>query len=529
MENKKNLIEHILFVGLDKCFTLIFLIIFASYLFLNHSLFEFSLVFMIGAFLTVSLVAILLNHFSIKYINNNDILKKYMIENNKRVLLMFFLLLFLIQSIISWQVVIKFNWDAGIIFDTVVSETFQPVFTPYFSYFPNNSVLVFGMRFLYEFLRDNFHIEPMLFYKIIMIVNIALVDLGLMFGFKITEKLFNLKKAYQYLLLITLFFGISPWIMVVYSDTLSIPFTTGVLLIILKIRESKSFKKQFILSILLGIILFLGYAIRPSSLIVLIAVVIIATIRNIRLIKKLIIYGLALVTAISVFFVVRSSWNYYLYEVQDKMEISEDVAFPWTYWVATGLNEPYGVCTQEDQWATIYRESSDRMYELHKEMIVERLSDKGVGGYGLFLLNKLQWITSEGFFFWGEEGGKPAFADYELMGNDIISQTIYYEGDYHHIFQFYFQGLWGVILLCVAIPFKRKNTDNIEKISIALLQTIITGIICYILLLEGRPRYFIQYIPFFVMLAVINFDKIEMCLNKIVNKHDGKVIMDAEK
>lgn len=519
---KNSLIERILFALLDKCFVFIFLLIFGSYLFFNHSVLEFNTLFMVCAFAVITLLVLILNYYSKKLFARNIKLRKYMIKNNRKVLFVYFILLLLVQSLVSWQVVIGFNWDAGIIFDTVVSENFQPVFEPYFSYFPNNSMLVFGLRFFYEFLGDLFQVGPELYYKIVMIINIALVDIGFIFGFKIMEKLFNIEKAYQYLLWITLFFGFSPWIMVVYSDTLSIPFTTGALLTLLTIREKNSFGKRMVLSILLAIILFLGYSIRPSTLIVLIASVIIAVLRNVKSVKKLMIYGLLLIITISLFFEMRYTWNYYLYEVQDKMEISEDVAFPWTYWVATGLNEPYGICTAEDQWATIYRDTSDRMYELHKEMIVERLSEKGAGGYIEFLFFKLQWITSEGFFFWEEEGGATVFADYESAGNDIISEIIYYGGEYHDIFHFYYQGFWGLILLLLAFPFKFKNANDNKRMSIALLQTIVVGIVCYILVLEARPRYLIQYIPFFIMLAVVGLNGIEESIEMNLDKNQKR-------
>lgn len=505
MEKKDNLIESILFTLLDKCFVVLFLVLLVSYLFFNHSILEFNSLFMLAAVGVVSILVLSLNYYAKKTIIQN---KKYLYENNKQILFIYFALLLLIQSFISWHVVIRFNWDAGIIFDTVVSDGFQPIFKPYFSYFPNNSMLVFGLRFFYEFLRDVFQVDSELFYKIIMAINIAFLDLGFVFGFKIMEKLFDIEKAYQYLVLITLFLGFSPWIMVVYSDILSIPFTTGTLLIILIIREKNTIKKKIVWSVLLSVVLFFGYSIRPSTLIILIAAIIIAILRNIKSINKLIAYGGVLLIIVSLFLGMRHMWNYYLYEFQDKMEISEDVAFPWTYWVATGLNEPYGICTAEDQWATIYRGTSERMYELHKEMIAERISEKGALGYIEFLFFKLQWITSEGFFFWEEEGGATVFADYQSAGNDIVSELIYYGGEYHKFFHFYYQGLWGLVLLSIAFPFRTRSTNNNKHMSIALLQTIVVGIICYILLLEARPRYLIQYVPFFIMLAVEGLNNI---------------------
>lgn len=509
MSNIKNSIEKVSFSILNIIYFFIFTVSFVSFIFLNRSMVEFSLIFMVLSFICEILILGSI-FWGVDRLYKKNIKFKVLIDQRERYLLgIFFLILSIAQIIVLLTSDSMINWDPRTIFDTAISPEFQPIFTEYFSYYPNNTVLVFSMRGIYNILNEIFVVDVTLFREILIIINILLVDVGIYFGYKVARRLFDRKIAYIYLFLVTLLFGFSPWLMVIYSDTLSIPFATAILYLILKVYDQKKILNKILLSVLAGIVLFLGYSIKPSVLIVIIAVGIIGFIIKLNNPKELLLNALMLIILMGIFLSCRFAWDSYIYDYQTKMELNEEIAFPWTYWVATGLHEPYGICNEEDQWATIYRGNSDRMYELHKEIIKDRLIEKGPIGYAEFLLGKMQWITSEGFFFWGEEISRENFADWESSDMNFFKELFYFDGRHNNLFYFYYQGMWGVILFALLIPVKKwsKGEMSQEK-AVLLVRCILVGIILYILLLEGRPRYLIQYVPYFAMASAVGVDSL---------------------
>lgn len=510
MREIKSVMEKISFSVLNIIYYIIFIVSFVSFLFMNRSMIEFSTMFLVISFICGIVFLGTVFYVIKRFYNKNEKFRDFMVHKEKLVLTMWFLALFILQIVIILSSDSMINWDPRTIFDTAVSDDFQPIFTDYFSYYPNNTVLVFSIRAIYNALYELFAIDVVTFRTVLIVINIFLVDVGLYFGYKITKRLFNLKTAYIYLFLITLLFGLSPWLMVIYSDTLSIPFVTAVLYLILRIYDQKKMIMKILLSIFTGIVLYFGYAIKPSVMIVVVAVGIISFIIKLNKPKELIQYIFIMSLLLGAFASCRYMWNSYIYDYQTEMDINREIAFPWTYWVATGLHEPYGICNEEDQWATVYRGSSERMYELHKEIIKERLLEKGPVGYVEFLLHKMQWVTSEGFFFWGEEISLENFANWENSNMNFFKNFYYYNGEYNSIFYFYYQGIWGAILFALLIPMKSRWTKMPRKQEKALLliRCILVGIILYILLLEGRPRYLIQYLPYFAMVSAVGFKTI---------------------
>lgn len=501
-------------------FTLIICIILISTILFNKSDMSFSGTFMVCAavfgllFFSVSLYALE------KWLTTQGRMLAWMKKREALVVGFFFGILFLVQMIIILQSMTRINWDAGVLFDTATSKDFRPVFEAYFSYFPNNTFLLFFFRGLYESCISLFSIELENFRRVLCMINILAVDFGFYFGYLIMKKIFSRKIAFRYLLMLTLLFGFSPWLMVPYSDTLAIPFTTGSLYLLLLIKDSKKTISKVMLSIVTGVVFMAGYSIKPSVIIVFIAALIIYGLKYIFNIRKLIFLLLTSSIILVTLFGSLKLWDYYIYSYQTALPMNEEVRFPWTYWLATGISKPYGVCNEADQWATIYRGTSDRMMELHKEMVKERLIDMGVGGYLTFVFEKLQWITSEGFFFWGEEGNLIMSADWNLKQSNLWKELFYYNGNLRPYFYFYYQSIWVFILFFVILGgcSNAKKQKEEMLVSRALIQCILIGILSFILLFEGRSRYLILYVPYFAMLSSLGFENIYQFINIDLHK-----------
>ena len=501
-------------------FTFMLGIILMSTVLYNKSDMQFSDTFMVFAAIFGLLFFSIFIYATEKWTTRQDRILTWMKKREALVLGLIFGILFLVQMIIILQSMTRINWDAGVLFDTATSKDFRPVFELYFSYFPNNTFLLFFFRGLYEACVSVFSIEPEHFRRVLCVINILAVDLGFYFGYLIMKKICSRKLAFRYLLMVTFLFGFSPWLMVPYSDTLAIPFTTGSLYILLLIKDSKRTISRVMLSIVTGVVFMVGYSIKPSVIIVFIAALIIYGVKHLFNIRKLLLLLLTSSIILVTLFGSLKLWDHYIYSYQTALPMNEEVRFPWTYWLATGISKPYGVCNEADQWATIYRGTSERMMELHKEMVKERLFDMGAGGYLTFVFQKLQWISSEGFFFWGEEGNLIMSADWDLEKYNFLKELFYYKGSLRPYFYFYYQSIWVFILFFGILGgcIKAKKQKKEMLANIALIQCILIGIFSFILLFEGRSRYLILFVPYFAMLSSVGFENFYQFIKIDVHK-----------
>src|SRR5699024_8634955 len=118
----------------------------------------------------------------------------------------------------------------------------------------------------------------------------------------------------------------------------------------------------------------------------------------------------------------------------------------------------YGTWCESDVTLTLQQPDTAHMRQANVAEIKRRLADFGVGGYLRFLFNKARWITSEGTFFWGEEGN---FADYTLTAEDDgLKEYVYPPGEHYGVYKYYAQGVWiAVLFLVVCTAFRRKKEN----------------------------------------------------------------------
>ena len=488
---------------LNVFFLVIFAFIFLSNLFIKQTFLKIGSDNRLLAFIFILVISIILGFFWKKVSNRYPGIKEFLKTKSKRCVWTYAALLFLVQCLLIYNSYTQMNWDMGTIFNTVISDEFMPDFTYYFSYFPNNLFVTFSFRWIYELF---FPISEQGFLAILVMINILAVDSSILMGFFLTRKFFGLKTSFLYLIIVTALFGLSPWLMVPYSDTLAMPFTLFGTWVLIKLLECNKIYGKTLLVLLAGIVFFVGYSIKPTTLIVLIAAFALIFLSRGKMVEFLKYCGLV-VGIFAIMISAKAAWNHYIYEVQDKMVVDETVAFPWTYWLAIGLSQPNGMCNEQDQWDTVYRGTSSRMEELHKEMVKERLLNFGVIGYGKFLLNKLQVISTEGSFFWAQEGGINS-GDFDLTNSNIIKETFYPNGKYFQWYTFYTNGIWSLVLLFIVMPAFWKKSDEDQKTNRKLLafRIVIYGLLCFLLLFEARSRYLILYVPYFSILAAVGIN-----------------------
>ena len=110
-------------------------------------------------------------------------------------------------------------------------------------------------------------------------------------------------------------------------------------------------------------------------------------------------------------------------------------------------------------------------------------------------------MLSDGTFYYGGEGN---FAVSESYKNghirEIIQSYFKMDGDNYIKTANFQEAIWIIILFLIVCPIVKFKGD-INNDNIFIIRLTITGITLFLLLFEGRSRYFLNHVPFFILLS----------------------------
>jgi hypothetical protein len=255
-----------------------------------------------------------------------------------------------------------------------------------------------------------------------------------------------------------------------------------------------------------------GYTIKPTVIIVLIAILIIEFLEVLtRFEKKTLInklFPLILIIAAALPVLLINSLSKKLMGV----ELDKNREFQIYHFAMMGLNtETNGVYSGDDvnfsaSFATIEERNNANI-----SVIQERLTNFGLLGYVKFLGRKALINFSDGSFAWSCEGN---FYNQIPKRDGIIAtflRNLYYQdGAYYTHFLTYTQILWFIIL--ILLPGMGLFLKKPEYKSITVILAIV-GISFFVMLLEARARYLYNYLSFFAIGAGIGASSIKRGMN----------------
>lgn len=310
--------------------------------------------------------------------------------------------------------------------------------------------------------------------------------------------------------------GISPWMVIPYTDTLGLLFPVLVLRI-----YSKEARTQWHLCLKWGAIAALsavGYYFKPQCLIIFIAIFLIQVFRHIS--KRHILRLVALLMAFICAFL---AINAALDMIAGNMNISRnsECKLGWQHFLMMGLNyERNGVYSSEDvQFSTSIATSAERNAQ-NLAVVKERISE-----LNWKLLDhwakKLLCLFNDGMFSWGMEGS----FYYELLDEPnkiaapFLRSMFYSYGNLYKAYASIIHTIWiGVLLLIlVGCIFGKKDTKQTSVIRLSLL-----GLVLFELLFEVRARYLFTYVPLCVILAVQGLHSAKNRLEKFIGANVEK-------
>lgn len=483
-------------------FFAVFTWLFISLCFFNNSTYEFDTgkqMLSFGLIATLSFVAFYILR-KIRAVQNT------IAGHFTAVLVSSMVVLLILQIILIMCISVPIGWDCGVIVDAAFSQDMSS-YSEYFSIYPNNIFLLFFFRIvgkiLYTLPIDN----PWL---VLSLLNALAVNAAILFSVLSMKKIFGNKSAAITLFFAILLLGFSPWLIVPYSDTFSMPFVVLSFFLYLQLNGQNSVVKKIILGACIGLSACIGYLIKPSALIPLIAIILLHLLCTNFSKKGFLKNSSFIPAALAAFFLLNSGFGLFVSH-QTSIPINPDKATPMSHFFMMGLKEVespphilYGTWNEEDVALTCSFSTKEKKIAANKQVIQDRLQEYGLAGYLNHLNNKARWITSEGSFYWGIEGN---FALFDKMRSPTIKEMIDPKGKYFDIYNYTAQGIWIFVMLLLVIPVALRKKEVYHK-ELTMMRCTLFGILCFILLFEGRSRYMINHLPFFVMLASYGFQSI---------------------
>ena len=330
--------------------------------------------------------------------------------------------------------------------------------------------------------------------------------------------------------------GLSPWIMVPYSDTFGMFFTVFILwcYVCLDKQVQNQGKQTSALAgvhvdvridtctccrwFLMGLAVVIGYAIKPTVIFVFVAIVVIELIQWLtslascssqasqgsRDLRKTATAIVACVFGVVLAFALTSLVKNSTYDVD------ENAAFSATHFLMMGANPVSG-----GVWSVSDVELSDAANtpeERSKANLAEfknRVMAMDLPQANLFLLKKLLTNFADGTFAWEIEGD---FYTQIIGTNEAVLGFYGISSDAsldNNTFAPLFQVLWLFVLVgCVLIVLGRRPLKAETVIAFTLLM-----LSAFLMFFEARARYLFLYLPFFIILGTMGWNRLRMLID----------------
>lgn len=420
---------------------------------------------------------------SIKTFIKNKVISRLL--NYKLTLLSIWSLLLIIGQIIFIdQTTTTIGFDVGGVVGQVIYGTSMP---NYFSYNPNNLPLLF----LENFWGSHFGANWVSFN----VMSLLSTDLGFIITI-LTARYINKNSMYTTWLLSLLLLGCFPYIIVPYTDVLVLPLVSLAFLGYLIAKKNNNLYIKSLGSLLIGIFGTLSFLLKPSSVIFIIAIILVKIFYLLFKNKKVKVFYIISILLVSFgsAFGVKQVYNSYLHD-QQYIKVNPSMKKPPELFLAMGMVGNGGYNTMLTNTVNSLKTQHEKKTFAVKQ-IKGTLHSYGIFGYLQFLLKKNTNNTSNGAFGWLQEGNfilAPA--------TNRLQQLVYPNGS--HLLDYFFisQIVWIILLVILTLGY--KSPQKLES-TIMILKLSIIGSLMYLLLFEGgRSRYLIQFLPQIILLSGI--------------------------
>lgn len=464
----------------------------------------------------------------------------------KRVVLIGTIILIVLQLFIIAGARFVAGWDVWFI--TNIGDTTQ---MEYFSRYPNQLFLYGAFTGIAQFLQalgvSNYYLG------LICLSSLSVAACVPMTAY-IAKRMAGYAVGYGAFVLSAVMCGLSPWIMVPYSDTFGMFFTVFILwcyVCLDKQVQNQDEQTSALAGVhvnaridartccrwfLMGLAVVVGYAIKPTVIFVFVAIIVIELIQWLALrgsrdprdscnsydsrnslasrssqtsqgsrdLRKTATAIVACVFGIVLAFALTSLVKNSTYDVD------ENAAFSATHFLMMGANPVSGgVWSVSDVELSDAANTPEERSRANLAEFKNRVMAMDLPQANLFLLKKLLTNFADGTFAWEIEGD---FYTQIIGTNEAVLGFYGISSDAsldNNTFAPLFQVLWLFVLVgCVLIVLGRRPLKAETVIAFTLLM-----LSAFLMLFEARARYLFLYLPFFIILGTMGWNRLRMLID----------------
>lgn len=408
---------------------------------------------------------------------------------------------FILSLIATHFYYFKSGWDVRAVVESataIASGNIGGINSEYFSIFPNNALvtclfsLIIKLGYCLGYRNE--------YYCLIVFQCFSMMTSGVLTFFSVYKLSKRKRVAYLAWFLFLILCGLSPWVVIPYTDTVGL-FVISIVLFLYSTEK---------IPVLLGFFLMTGYYIKPCVLIFGIASAI-SVIPEItdwvkekrakgagKQIKKLVIrFGLIIAGMVLGFVFVKVCVKL------NHIEIDSNKTFNMSQFIMMGLNEESnGVINPEDQSFSLSIENPKERTRENLRVSLERIKEMGFPGLMRHSARKILTSYNDGTFAWGSDG---QFFDQMIWTGhpkieDVFRSFYYPGGNRYNLFLNIMQSIWMGVLVFSIMGGMWGN----DKQSNTMMLTLI-GALLFELFFEPRARHLLVELPIFFYLASIGF------------------------
>lgn len=409
---------------------------------------------------------------------------------------MFFAALFALELFITQRIYFLSGWDFGAVFLNAQNVAFngaKGVEERYFSMYPNNLAITCALIYL---LRLGAVLTSGAPYTFVLTITNLLVNLSVFLTVLCVYKLTKCRAATVLSMLVgAVLIALSPWIVLPYTDSLTMVFPAAALFFYCFLKSSRL--KAFFVTLFCVA----GGFLKPTVFLVLFSFAAVAGVRALKnnlphkaRLKRgaafFLSVGLSCLCALGLRAALLSA---------NQTVLDKNMRMPFSHFLMMGLNRAKNGVYYEDDvlYSRSFPDVKTRL-SANFQVASTRLREKG-----LFLLFVKKHLCNfnDGTFSWGLEGNFYLDVPPEKDAAATFLRSIYYNGAKNYpVFVTVQQTLWLFMLLCAAFSaFSLKTRSPAARV--AMLSILLTS--AFLLLFECRARYLYLFSPLFLLLAGI--------------------------
>lgn len=424
------------------------------------------------------------------------------------ILMIYFFCFFLLQLFFFRELKVTPGWDFGELYRSALSYVnHEPVaFAAYFEYCPNNIFIYLCYIILFK-IAQFFHITNVL--NLLGICNIFLIGLSVFLMYLVAKKLYSKKAAFTLLFLVFFFSPLFLYTPIIYTDTVTLFIPVLLIFLFLQVEQSDK-KKQFLWILLFSLVAFVGYKLKMSCLIMVVALFI-----HLFLKKEFVVLTKFVGVFLVVFLSFSTLFQHFILEREAFHFQDNGVGeLPFTHYLMMGLEDPnadhserrtYGGFSGTDLDYTKSIPSSSRK-SIHKEEILRRLKSYTFLSLLQYYGHKISNTWGDGTYF------APMKISQQPIKQSFLHPFVLQTGKYFDIYLYFAQGVQYAFLFLLFISVVTTRNDFTKS----YLYFAIFGLFLFLLIWETRSRYLVNYIPIFLLSIV-------PALDFISNKFDKKI------